>query len=240
MSKNHILSIVCLSAIVALAFQNCSKVGVSDIGSAPSQKLSFEQVLDEEAKDAMNEPPAPAPAPAQDSPVVDMPIDPEEADKDKDKDKEPPSRPVVDDEIPDVEEPSEEEVAALCLKAKDNGKSELHRVKLAEISSGQISNLRGHHVVESALIELIENFRGKLIVKAKADGAVIKKIVDTRGALIICGMDVDSIDNTRGHIVLVNSRVKMLSNHRGNVKLLGSEILQTSDVKGNIKEIQAK
>ena len=72
----------------------------------------------------------------------------------------------------------------------------------------------------AAAVEIIHR-RGKMII-TKDNIAHINLIEDFRGKLILCGVTVDKICNTRGSIVLVDSKVGVMEDHKGNIKIIGS------------------
>lgn len=72
----------------------------------------------------------------------------------------------------------------------------------------------------AAAVEIIHR-RGKMII-TQDNIAHINLIEDFRGKLILCGVTIDKICNTRGSIVLVDSKVDQMEDHKGNIKIIGS------------------
>lgn len=99
------------------------------------------------------------------------------------------------------EESDDNDLEAYCNKKYTSGKS-----------SGKNRS--------AAAVEIMHR-RGKMII-TKDNIAHINLIEDFRGKLILCGVTVDKICNTRGSIVLVDTKVTDLSGHKGNLKIIGS------------------
>lgn len=97
----------------------------------------------------------------------------------------------------------------------DDDKKDLEKY-CSNASEGKSSE---NHQNEVATV--IKNGRGKLII-TQDNIAHIDLIEDFRGKLILCGVSVDKISCTRGKIVLVDSQVTEMEDHKGTIKLIGN------------------
>lgn len=216
MKKSKAVSAIgLLTVLMVFGFQNCSKVGVEDMSSV-NGKLATDgdgAVIDPSDDSPSDDSKTPDIAVGEPMPGKDRDKD-HDKDCDKDKDK---------DDMAKM--PTETDLRALCLKEKSSG-----------VAGPVVEQLRGIVVVESDVLERVEDIRGTMVIRGKTAGAKLKLLRNIRGAVVVCGMEVEDVDDTRGQLVLVNSKAAHVNNVRGNINLIESEIGDLQDFRGVIKE----
>ncbi len=229
-------ALVVSAAISLFLFQNCSKVGATDIGgeaslskAGASDSAALPSGPDDPSMVSANPPeitstPVPAPAPAPTVRVTPG-VDSAPVDKNpglvvdgtcKGHDKE-------DDDLSDA--PDKRDVAVVCLEASK------HAVTLAD-GSDVIRNLDSKGakmmVVQAHSLKTVAHNRGHLVIIGMGADAHIDRIEDGRGRTTVCNMKVDLISNLRGRLDLVDSEVTKIVNVHNIHQSANNKIDQTA------------
>ena len=238
MNKKQTLSLIAFSAILSLVgFQNCSKVGVQDNGVV-SDKLAGNGVGTN--SDELGNPGDSG------SGTITQPTDPtggnpggamDPGQPGSDSQNPPVKNPPVVNNPPDVNTPpvttmpapgDRSELIANCLLES----------KGLSLVGPEIIDINGSIDIHSNYLTRVEVIGGNVRIRGKGEGASAKYLHDIHGNLMICGMDVDTIDGIGGKLVLVNSKVKHIKSVGGNITVLNSEVGSIEDSHGNIREVK--
>ena len=86
----------------------------------------------------------------------------------------------------------------------------------------------------SAALNVV-GLRGKFVISPETVGSnSISKLEDLRGKIVICRMDIDSVNHTRGKVVAYKSNIGVWQDHRGKSVIVDSRIDKCVDHKGKI------
>jgi hypothetical protein len=208
MTKRTTQAALAFSAIVSLfLFQNCSEVGVSDLGSNTTQGKASVGNVDPAAEPSVPSDPSDDPAP----PIVKNPgMDADKDCDDRDKDE---------DQIALENDPRD--LAVVCLEASKDA------VTLAD-GSDVIRNLddsggKKVFVIQSHSLGQVSHNHGHLIIIGMGANAHIDSVEHGRGRTTICNMNVDSISDMRGRLDLMDTKATKISDAH-NIRMLRSEI----------------
>jgi hypothetical protein len=219
---NHIkaASLIVLSlGFMSLGFQNCSKVGVADLGAAgDSSKLNNSDCAGC-AVDPQGDGSGILPGDDHNgNSGIPASANNDGGDSDDNHDG------IVNPGQPNSQPMDEESVAvAECLQHKG-----------AYLSGPDIIDHNGNLQASADDLNLISDIKGNIKLQGKTAKAHVKKIEIIHGNVLICGMEVDSLENVKGNVRLVNSKVHNIDTVAGNLRLFGdSEVGSTKNIGGN-------
>jgi hypothetical protein len=192
-NKIKAISLMVVSlGFVTIGFQNCSKVGVQDLGSSSDSKIDTDCLgcTSDGTGTSGN-----------------LPDDP------------------VEDGRPHTQPLDEEAVAvAQCLQKEG-----------LQLAGPDVVDVAGNVSITSDLLNLVSEVKGNVKIHGKTDQAHAKQIEFVSGNILLCGLQVDSINEIGGNVILVNSKVANIHKINGNLRLFHSEVGSASGVNGNIR-----
>ncbi len=217
MKKNIAGSLFVVSSFLCMSlFQNCSKISPEDLAqkTADAEVLAAGGPANVVENDTITEIVASDESPVSEAAEVVAEVVADVADAE-------PTDLVKNDDDADEsvssdadDDQDDSKALAACIEKKFK----------STLTGATFSNLRGKHEIVSNQIDLISDNHGKFLVRATSADSYVRKISNHKGKIILCNVNVDSIQGGHGKIVLINSYVKEILSHKGKVKSINSTI----------------